>query len=913
MADKVVIDVVLNTDTVTKDISKLQNEVNKRLSAGGVKSSTLQKVEVQLKQNIKNALELKSALESTLKTKINTPVYDDLMKKANEAQAKLFKMRDDLIQGWKDTGASSLVGSKDALSDKAFENVIGSNVGKKLYEQLEQANNAMLKLEEKGKAFTIDYTQAEKLQNLLGISSDKISILLTRYDELYNKANNVNGATHNFASANSSVKNLSRSVRNLTSDMGRLNKSSSRTTTDLSKGFKRAFTNILKYGFGIRSLYFLFRRLRSIFTDVIQDMAKQLPEVNAQMSAFKTAVNGLKGSLGTAFQPILTMILPALTKLIQYLQAAMTTIGRFFAMLTGQSYIYTATAEQVDYAKSLEKTGGAAKKAKKELEGYLSPIDEINKYNAKKDEDSGGGAGSGIKYEKTPLESFDLSKLKKLKKLIDEIVASFKRGFKDGLGDWKSKIDDIKKNLESIKVSLSGIFSDPKVTGALRKYINSVAYLLGTLAGSTVSIGLTIAQNIVGGIAKYLDQNGELIRNRLTNIFTIRSDTLDQVSTFIQSITRIFDAFGGENGQTLTANIIGIFSNAFLSITELASRAGNDFVTLLTQPIIDNEEELKGSLDGTLGVFADVFGTIKQVVDDAGQSLNDFWALSVSPIIGVIQEKWSILVGHLVDWWNGFILPIIQEIGDVLKELWNVHIKPLVDKIVEAGRKVAILVQTVWTQIKPYYDKACEIITSLWTNFIKPTFSIMLQFIKTTLGAIVDTFSIAFDALNGLLDIFIDIFSGNWEGLWEDCKNTLKNIWNSILTLVENAINGLVDCLNVLNFETPDWAPDWVKSKFGDSFGFNVPHISIPKLAQGGVIPPNREFMAVLGDQKNGTNIETPLSTMVEAFNQALAQSGGGRTEIKFVLPSKKEVAQYVIEGGRVLQTSRGRNPFELA
>jgi len=47
-------------------------------------------------------------------------------------------------------------------------------------------------------------------------------------------------------------------------------------------------------------------------------------------------------------------------------------------------------------------------------------------------------------------------------------------------------------------------------------------------------------------------------------------------------------------------------------------------------------------------------------------------------------------------------------------------------------------------------------------------------------------------------------------------------------------------------------------------------------LAKGAVIPPNREFLATLGDQKSGTNIETPLSTMIDAFNTALQQNGGG-------------------------------------
>ena len=65
----------------------------------------------------------------------------------------------------------------------------------------------------------------------------------------------------------------------------------------------------------------------------------------------------------------------------------------------------------------------------------------------------------------------------------------------------------------------------------------------------------------------------------------------------------------------------------------------------------------------------------------------------------------------------------------------------------------------------------------------------------------------------------------------------------------------------------------------------NIAKLPIPKLATGAVIPPNREFMAVLGDQKSGTNIETPLATMVQAFKQALAESGyNGGSEAVLVL-----------------------------
>lgn len=56
----------------------------------------------------------------------------------------------------------------------------------------------------------------------------------------------------------------------------------------------------------------------------------------------------------------------------------------------------------------------------------------------------------------------------------------------------------------------------------------------------------------------------------------------------------------------------------------------------------------------------------------------------------------------------------------------------------------------------------------------------------------------------------------------------------------------------------------------------NFGNIKVPALAQGAVIPPNKEFMAILGDQKSGTNIETPLQTMIDAFNTALASRQGG-------------------------------------
>ena len=124
---------------------------------------------------------------------------------------------------------------------------------------------------------------------------------------------------------------------------------------------------------------------------------------------------------------------------------------------------------------------------------------------------------------------------------------------------------------------------------------------------------------------------------------------------------------------------------------------------------------------------------------------------------------------------------------------------------------------------------------------------------------------------------------------------------NGIIGMFEKMINWIVNGLNKIRFNVPDWVP----GIGGKNFGFNIPsvkfgRVSIPRLAQGAVIPPNREFLAVLGDQKHGTNIEAPLQTIVDAFNIALqgnANYGGGNTEVVLEIDGR-EFGRAVVEQG---------------
>lgn len=141
----------------------------------------------------------------------------------------------------------------------------------------------------------------------------------------------------------------------------------------------------------------------------------------------------------------------------------------------------------------------------------------------------------------------------------------------------------------------------------------------------------------------------------------------------------------------------------------------------------------------------------------------------------------------------------------------------------------------------------------------------------------------------------------------------LKAAWESVKTWVANAVswfgNKFVEAQNSI-----------AKSNSGRSGGFgarsggfgspsrapSISRVSAPALARGAVIPPNKEFLAVLGDQKSGTNIETPLATMVEAFKQAMAESGGGTTTVVIQLDGK-EIARSTVKNINNMTRAAGK------
>lgn len=188
----------------------------------------------------------------------------------------------------------------------------------------------------------------------------------------------------------------------------------------------------------------------------------------------------------------------------------------------------------------------------------------------------------------------------------------------------------------------------------------------------------------------------------------------------------------------------------------------------------------------------------------------------------------------------------------------------------------------------------------------------------------------------------------NWDAILEKLKgvwNNIKQWWkNSVAKYVgvshwketgKKMINGFLSGVKSAWEAVKTWvanAVSWFGKKFveaqnsiarsnsGRSGGFgtrsggfgspsrapSISRISAPALARGAVIPPNKEFLAVLGDQKSGTNIETPLATMVDAFKQAMAESGGGATTVVIQLDGK-EIARSTVKNINNMTRAAGK------
>lgn len=184
-------------------------------------------------------------------------------------------------------------------------------------------------------------------------------------------------------------------------------------------------------------------------------------------------------------------------------------------------------------------------------------------------------------------------------------------------------------------------------------------------------------------------------------------------------------------------------------------------------------------------------------------------------------------------------------------------------------------------------------------EFIKSSVTGEFTFIKDFIGSAMAAIKKIF---TGIVKFLSGAFTSDWDKAWEGIKDifdgistAIKGRWASAINAIIRALNWLIDKANKISFTVPGWVP----GLGGKHIGVNIPKINelqIPKLAQGAVIPPNREFMAVLGDQKHGTNIEAPLDTIKQAVAEVLGQGSDRPITIIVQMDGKEMFRQMVRE-----------------
>lgn len=891
----------IDTEKASSQLLSLQNRINK----------TAQKIDT-----------LTQKMRQMEAPTIKTDAFKELENSMQEAQSHLQKLRDEQAE-WESIGISS-GGAWDALCEK-----IGI-----AEEKVFDISAQMDKLKASGGAFKSqkDTEAYKKIVNDLQNANDEMDMLKAKQQEVAARQQKING------------------------NIGKTTQEAERTNKKFSNVLRTMKQMVLSM-----AVFSVMQNGIEAVKEGIQNLAKSSSSFNAKMSEMASATATLKNALATAFAPIITMITPAIVTLCNWITTAINKINQLIAALSGKSTWTRAKRQQIDYAGALEETAGAAKKAA----GTLQSFNELNVISSQSSS-GGGGSGEAEQFEEVPVSSDLIGKLQPFLDYLKKMKKQFINGWNDTWEqlDIDAQLENIRKSAESISQSLKEIFSSPDVLSAADDFVMASMYSLGQMAASTVSIGATVAQNLLGGISKYLEENSGRIKEYLVSMFDIGADIAKLAGDFSEAFAYVFEAFGSENGQRLTANLIGIFTNAFMGVTTICASLTRELLNIIIKPFVDNKDQFREALEGFLGTAADVCDTIKNTIDNTFDKLMEVYEEHIKPFLDSVAEGLSYLTGKLLEFWNTNVQPVMDNMASKFDAVMQEHIQPMLDKALELIGSIADALNVLWQQaIVPLIDWIIQNILPV----LLPIFENLYDGFLTCIGYIADAITGIITTLKGVIDFIVGVFTGDWETAWNgisdivtgimeaiggiietvlaviktvvvnslnvvkatfstvfsairdwvkfamkeiktiittimgniktgistalrNIKSSWVNIWtsmkdavtnifdgiwtaikgtvNTILGGVEkmangviNAINSMIDALNNLKFDAPDWVP----VIGGNQFGFNINKIntiSIPKLANGGIT--TGETLAKIGDNPGGQEAVLPLSSNTE-------------------------------------------------
>ena len=499
----------------------------------------------------------------------------------------------------------------------------------------------------------------------------------------------------------------------------------------------------------------------SVITAALMALRKQIKAAIATSAEASDAFARLKGALLTLAAPLMDVLIPALTWLMNLLAAIVSEIVTIISILGGRSKKSMEASGKNLYkeAAALDATGKAAKEAT----DALAAFDEINKLSTEVSVGGGGGT-AGIAPDFDFDESPMMQKLDKVFQKINDIFKTIRAGLEIVVDDLKWSFD--KKVIPKSKATWLTVLT--ALLGA------TLGAAFGGITGGVIglSLGVLLGLYLVG-----LDPE------------TWKTE-MDAEDAWIVVITALLGALLGSVFLGITGGVAGF------------------------------------SLGAILGLYLTGFAEGDEEHGGKSQLLSELIVVLCALLGAVIGSIVTPGVGTVVGMGLGLILGL--SIYSVRKDP-----KKGTQRLVSIGRSVllGLLAGVLGVGL------AALGIVSAGTAFI----------ISAAIGL--------------ALKFFVDSV--------DDSK-------------VRKATSGFTGT------RVSTKAPARSRRVAAQSLDGNAPvYNEIPALASGSVIPPNRKFLAVLGDQKSGTNVEAPLSTIKQAVMEAMAQGSREPINVNLVVDGK--------------------------